>query len=548
MPLTAIANGRRVVSVLLTDDQWEEVKDLARREPDKVLYPGSDRQVFCRTSTRGLRHFVSRNGQGDTVPESAHHLMMKAHIARALDKAGWSVDVEVPFPEVGRIADVAATTPAGRRVVFEVQLSRQTRADFRARTDDYASCGAPAIWITPYVGRVPAGVSAIWTSVRVSDPSPTERTIASSIARLYRDGDLSSPKDRFDTLLNKVLQGQTWLSACDTVVGVEEVVCARCQQWVAWWWPTARSLPTSTGKTMFAPLVETHRDIAQARLLHSTLTQAHEKDLPWSPPVEPAMTVDQGKDVAVVCPHCQAHLGDQLQLRGNRYIERQHCPSLYVRLFVPPCKGRAWTISPNAYPSVALERPETSQSLLETPSIARVDLEATLDELAGTAWPDSLGELEVMAADAGALDRDYYPVLQKARNRFVPSLVSRAGTPSNRAPRGAVTAPRAGTEVFEALDKAVGTAVTAQGFRWVHPERKPGTHARFGEALIPQVGGLTIWVLDHTPPEGTLPAVTVSSHPILFVYVPDRAGQTVETRYVSAWGTYPPCYIRDFIE
>lgn len=72
--------------------------------------------MFCRTSTRGLRHFVSRNGQGETAPESAHHLMMKAHIARALGKAGWSVDVEVPFSEVDRIADVAATNPAGRRV------------------------------------------------------------------------------------------------------------------------------------------------------------------------------------------------------------------------------------------------------------------------------------------------------------------------------------------------------------------------------------------------------------------------------------------------
>lgn len=196
-----------------------------------MLYTDSDRQVFCRTSTRRLRHVVSRNGQGETAPESAHHLTVKAHIARAFDEAGWSLDVEVPFPEVDRIADVTATTPAGRRVVFEVQLSRPTRADFRTRSEDYASCAATTIWITLYVVRLPAGVGAIWTSVRVS--APLRRSAIDSSSRLYRDGDLSSPKDRLDTLFNKVLQGQTWLSIYDTVVGVEEVVCVRCQQWVA---------------------------------------------------------------------------------------------------------------------------------------------------------------------------------------------------------------------------------------------------------------------------------------------------------------------------
>lgn len=60
VPFTTFADARRVVSVLLTDDQWEEVKTLARREPNKVLNPGSDRQVPRRPPTRGLRHFVSR--------------------------------------------------------------------------------------------------------------------------------------------------------------------------------------------------------------------------------------------------------------------------------------------------------------------------------------------------------------------------------------------------------------------------------------------------------------------------------------------------------
>lgn len=559
MPLTALADGRRVVSVLLPDEQWEEVKDLARREPEKVLYPGSNRQVFCRTSTRGLRHFVSRHGQGETAPESAHHLMMKAHIARSLVKAGWrDVDVEVPFPEVDRIADVAATNPAGRRVVFEVQLSRQTRHDFRTRTEDYASCGATTIWVTPHVGRVPAGVSAIWTSVRVSDPSPTERTIASSAARLYRDGDLTFPKDHFDTPLNKVLHGQTKLSTCDTLVAVEEVVCAQCQQWFAWWIPTARTLPTTKGKTMFAPLGDTHHDVAQVRLIEQTLNEAYEKNLLWSPPAHPTATSVHGPDISFVCPHCQAHVGTHRELGRSRNIWRQELPLLYVRLPVAPRKGKAWTTTtPQPFPSVALERPDTRQVTLETPSIAKADVETTLAELADLPWPEKTGELEVIAADPAALDRDYYPLLQEARNRFVPKTraqepapLTQVGAvgPSTLPPLPAPASPRSETDVFETLDKAVDAALSATGVQWLASDYRPRLHARFGTAYAPDVGKFGVKVLDHTPPEIVLLSGMNRTQPTLIIYVPDDAGREVQAQYLCAAQSPPPRAVIEMVE
>lgn len=84
-------------------------------------------------------------------PESLEHLEAKAILAQNL--ASWfseytsSVpELEVPIPEVKRIADVLFTFPNGWRVAHEVQLASITTSELQARTNDYLSAGVDVVW------------------------------------------------------------------------------------------------------------------------------------------------------------------------------------------------------------------------------------------------------------------------------------------------------------------------------------------------------------------------------------------------------------------
>lgn len=91
--------------------------------------------------------------------KSAAHIALQNQIQKAL---GTDCDQEVPFPEIGRIADLAWKR---EKIVIEVQCSPIASQEVEARTKDYASIGWEVVWILHS------------RSFNALSPSPTVRSL-----------------------------------------------------------------------------------------------------------------------------------------------------------------------------------------------------------------------------------------------------------------------------------------------------------------------------------------------------------------------------------
>lgn len=105
---------------------------------------------MLRTSKLGTRHFAhARRGTCSTAPETAEHLLAKMAVVEGINRAGWTACPEqhgtTPAGDEWR-ADVLAIK--GRvKVAFEVQWSRQDRADTERRQQRYANARIRGLWL-----------------------------------------------------------------------------------------------------------------------------------------------------------------------------------------------------------------------------------------------------------------------------------------------------------------------------------------------------------------------------------------------------------------
>lgn len=154
MPLSASVNGERVVSSLLTEEQWAALRDDLRSRR-RVLTMPCGWPGLAKTSRLGTRYFAHKpGGDGCTAGETAQHLLAKAIVVDAVTAAGWKAEPEVPGD--GWIADVMATQ-GGVRVAFEVQWSNQTLDEYRRRQQRYRDSGIASIaWFTRHTDHLPA--------------------------------------------------------------------------------------------------------------------------------------------------------------------------------------------------------------------------------------------------------------------------------------------------------------------------------------------------------------------------------------------------------
>lgn len=109
--------------------------------------------IICQGDVRikHFRHKVSCISDYEHKPESIEHLMAKEYLANKLrmimpEVSGAKVEIEYPFPEIKRIADVAIIFPMGWIEIHEIQLSSITVAKLKERTDDYFDVGADVKW------------------------------------------------------------------------------------------------------------------------------------------------------------------------------------------------------------------------------------------------------------------------------------------------------------------------------------------------------------------------------------------------------------------
>jgi hypothetical protein len=148
MPLRARYKGKDVFAFEFDKEAWDEFKASSKSEP--LLMPCCDSRAIPKTSKLGT-HFFSHKAKGECISEteSQEHLFIKGLIAQSAKKAGWDATTELPgeTPDGSKwIADVLCIK-GNARVVFEVQLSRQSLMETRARQKRYKDSGIRCAWI-----------------------------------------------------------------------------------------------------------------------------------------------------------------------------------------------------------------------------------------------------------------------------------------------------------------------------------------------------------------------------------------------------------------
>ncbi|MBS0620361.1 MAG: hypothetical protein JSS61_02755 [Verrucomicrobia bacterium] len=120
-------------------------------KPFSALHADRNHEYICpecgsilriRGGLHRQRHFyhLRPDRRCNQSKKSLEHLLIQLH----LQKLFVSAEIERPFPEIGRIADVAYPE---KNIVFEVQCSPLSREEAEGRCKDYASIGFRVIWL-----------------------------------------------------------------------------------------------------------------------------------------------------------------------------------------------------------------------------------------------------------------------------------------------------------------------------------------------------------------------------------------------------------------
>lgn len=146
MPLSALIDAEPIYAFNFAPTAWTALRSRAK----DLRFPCCDAGVVLKRSPLGTQFFAhARRGNCATAPESAEHLQAKDMIARAAIDAGWKAETEVrgksPAGE-DWVADVLVTRGTVK-LAFEVQWSRQSDEETRARQARYEGSGVRAVWL-----------------------------------------------------------------------------------------------------------------------------------------------------------------------------------------------------------------------------------------------------------------------------------------------------------------------------------------------------------------------------------------------------------------
>lgn len=160
MPLKAIIEGEPVIGPDLPEEEWADLK-LRHKNGLPVTMACCGAPGHLRSSKRGTQHFYHAVDAGcNYAEESLEHLAIKEQIYRTCKAAGWETTVEFPAPDRSWIADVYASN-AGRKIVFEIQISTISPGDLTVRDRKYRNEGIESYWLLEnFLGR--SGDFAAW--------------------------------------------------------------------------------------------------------------------------------------------------------------------------------------------------------------------------------------------------------------------------------------------------------------------------------------------------------------------------------------------------
>ena len=145
MPLRAYIDNEEIISIDLTNEQWNDIKKRIKSKDSLLTLPCCKQEGFLRTSSKGLKHFVhaKSNKTCDWKPESTEHLRAKIEIIEACKENGWKAIPE--FSEKNWRADVLAIHN-DKRIAFEVQWSKQSFEETKFRQDRYKESNVRGCW------------------------------------------------------------------------------------------------------------------------------------------------------------------------------------------------------------------------------------------------------------------------------------------------------------------------------------------------------------------------------------------------------------------
>jgi competence CoiA-like predicted nuclease len=147
VPLRALQNGTNIFAFEQDKVSWMALK--TSYKSSSLLMPCCESAAIPKTSRLG-NFFFAHAIQGDcnSQPESQEHIWVKGLVAKAAKKAGWEVKTEWPGESKDAekwIADVYCTKGTAK-IALEVQLSRQTDEETRARQIRYKNSDVKCAW------------------------------------------------------------------------------------------------------------------------------------------------------------------------------------------------------------------------------------------------------------------------------------------------------------------------------------------------------------------------------------------------------------------
>lgn len=145
MPLRAYINEQEIISIDLSDDEWNKLKADIKSKKAVLTLPCCGQEGYLRVSSKGLKHFVHSKSAFpcDCASESAEHLKAKVAIVEACKENGWEAIPE--FSEKDWRADILAIQ-GQKRIAFEVQWSRQSYEETKYRQERYKESNVRGCW------------------------------------------------------------------------------------------------------------------------------------------------------------------------------------------------------------------------------------------------------------------------------------------------------------------------------------------------------------------------------------------------------------------
>jgi hypothetical protein len=148
MPLKAKLDGRNIVSVLCSEEDWIAAQAASRGNGDRLRMACCDAPAMAKHSPLDLRFFAHKPGfdRCPSAGESDEHEALKAAAARAVCAAanGWSAEVEVSG--TGWRADVLAVR-GSVKIAIEVQLSSQAKRETGERNHRFVVSEVTPFWL-----------------------------------------------------------------------------------------------------------------------------------------------------------------------------------------------------------------------------------------------------------------------------------------------------------------------------------------------------------------------------------------------------------------